>query len=259
MDSRSQTNVSPAAMRVLHKELSQLIREPVEGFIVEPDTKDLFKWRVVIFGPPETIYQGGYFKAELRFPTDYPLNPPTLRFTSLIPWHPNVYKTGEVCISILHDPGEDEQSGEHPNERWNPTQSVRTILLSVISLLNEPNTSSPADVDASVAYRKWKMCGDEEYVQRVREQVKLSKEQAAKDGVVVPESVENYCIKTSIEEVSPQERPVDRPGKSGSEWWDEEDLEDYYDNVLSGEEEYHDSSDDEQEPANATDEDDDDE
>lgn len=46
--------------------------------------------------------------------------------------------------------------GERIEERWNPTQNVRTILLSVISLLNEPNTYSPANVDASVMYRKWR-------------------------------------------------------------------------------------------------------
>uniref|UniRef100_A0A8I5MZ79 UBC core domain-containing protein n=1 Tax=Papio anubis TaxID=9555 RepID=A0A8I5MZ79_PAPAN len=71
-------------------------------------------------------------------------------------WHPNIYETGDVCISILHPPVDDPQSGELPSERWNPTQNVRTILLSVISLLNEPNTFSPANVDASVMYRKWK-------------------------------------------------------------------------------------------------------
>lgn len=73
-----------------------------------------------------------------------------------------------MCISILHQPGHDEQSGEHPNERWNPTQSVRTILLSVISLLNEPNTYSPANVDASTSYRKWKEHGDGQYERIVR-------------------------------------------------------------------------------------------
>ena len=57
-------------------------------------------------------------------------------------------RNGEVCISILHPPTEDPQSGEHPSERWNPTQNVRTILMSIISLLNEPNCSSPANVDA---------------------------------------------------------------------------------------------------------------
>lgn len=67
-----------------------------------------------------------------------------------------VFQNGDLCISILHPPVDDPQSGELPCERWNPTQSVRTILLSVISLLNEPNTFSPANVDASVMYRRWR-------------------------------------------------------------------------------------------------------
>lgn len=53
-------------------------------------------------------------------------------------------------------------------ERWNPTQSVRTILLSVISLLNEPNTSSPANVDASVSYRKYCEGKDDEYYRIIK-------------------------------------------------------------------------------------------
>lgn len=62
-----------------------------------------------------------------------------------------------MLIDLFSDPPiDDPHSGELPSERWNPTQSVRTILLSVISLLNEPNTSSPANVDASVMFRKWK-------------------------------------------------------------------------------------------------------
>ena len=48
--------------------------------------------------------------------------------------------------------------------------SSRTILLSVISLLNEPNTFSPANVDASVMYRKWKESKgkDREYTDIIR-------------------------------------------------------------------------------------------
>lgn len=67
-----------------------------------------------------------------------------------------IFQNGDLCISILHPPVDDPQSGELPCERWNPTQSVRTVLLSVISLLNEPNTFSPANVDASVMYRRWR-------------------------------------------------------------------------------------------------------
>ncbi|PKU38084.1 ubiquitin-conjugating enzyme e2 r2 [Limosa lapponica baueri] len=93
--------------------------------------------------------------AHIKFPIDYPYSPPTFRFLTKM-WHPNIYENGDVCISILHPPVDDPQSGELPSERWNPTQNVRTILLSVISLLNEPNTFSPANVDASVMFRKWR-------------------------------------------------------------------------------------------------------
>lgn len=55
-------------------------------------------WKVGIFGPPETVYQGGYFKTELRFPADYPLSPPTLRFLSPIPWHPNIYSASPIYL-----------------------------------------------------------------------------------------------------------------------------------------------------------------
>lgn len=64
-----------------------------------------------------------------------------------------VYREGEVCISILHPPGDDEMSGELAAERWMPTQTVASIMLSVISMLNDPNLSSPANVEASVMYR----------------------------------------------------------------------------------------------------------
>jgi ubiquitin-conjugating enzyme E2 R len=108
-----------------------------------------------------------------------------------------VYENGDLCISILHPPVDDPQSGELPCERWNPTQNVRTILLSVVSLLNEPNTSSPANVDASVMYRRWKESKgkDKEYENIIKKQVALSKTEAEKDGVVVPITLEDYIVK----------------------------------------------------------------
>ena len=64
-----------------------------------------------------------------------------------------VYPDGKVCISILHPPGDDPSGYEHSSERWSPVQSVDKILLSVVSLLAEPNDESPANVDAAV--RAW--------------------------------------------------------------------------------------------------------
>jgi ubiquitin-conjugating enzyme E2 R len=85
--------------------------------------------------------------------------------------YPQGLSSNSVCISILHPPVDDVQGGELPGERWNPTQSVRTILLSIISVLNDPNTFSPANVDASVAFRNWKEGKNTKYLDVIKAQV----------------------------------------------------------------------------------------
>ncbi|CAH8443022.1 unnamed protein product [Dicrocoelium dendriticum] len=185
-----------SATKALQNELIDLNTSPVEGFKVNPSAlENMFVWDVAIFGPPMTLYEGGYFKARLYFPTDYPYNPPSVQFLTKM-FHPNIYENGEVCISILHSPGDDPQSGELASERWNPTQTVRTILLSVISLLNEPNIHSAAHVEASVSYRKWIESGgkDDEYERIVRSLVQQTSADAEKDGVCVPRTLEEYCV-----------------------------------------------------------------
>ncbi|KAF7696730.1 ubiquitin-conjugating enzyme E2 R2 [Silurus meridionalis] len=190
----------PSSQKALMLELKSLQEEPVEGFrITLVAESDLYNWEVAIFGPPNTLYEGGYFKAHIKFPIDYPYSPPTFRFLTKM-WHPNIYENGDVCISILHPPVDDPQSGELPSERWNPTQNVRTILLSVISLLNEPNTFSPANVDASVMFRKWRDSKgkDKEYAEIIRKQVASTKADAERDGVKVPTTLAEYCIQTKV-------------------------------------------------------------
>uniref|UniRef100_A0A7N8X8C6 E2 ubiquitin-conjugating enzyme n=1 Tax=Mastacembelus armatus TaxID=205130 RepID=A0A7N8X8C6_9TELE len=188
------------SQKALMLEMKSLQDEPVEGFkITLVDESDMYNWEVAIFGPPNTHYEGGYFKARIKFPVDYPYSPPTFRFLTKM-WHPNIYENGDVCISILHPPVDDPQSGELPSERWNPTQNVRTILLSVISLLNEPNTFSPANVDASVMYRKWRDSKgkDREYIEIIRKQVLATKADAERDGVKVPVTLDEYCVRTQV-------------------------------------------------------------
>ena len=63
---------------------------------------------------------------------------------------PSVYPDGKVCISILHPPGNDPNQYESAAERWSPVQTVEKILLSVLSMLSEPNVESPANIDAAV-------------------------------------------------------------------------------------------------------------
>ncbi|KAK5870216.1 hypothetical protein PBY51_024870 [Eleginops maclovinus] len=189
-----------SSQKALMLEMKSLQDEPVEGFkITLVDESDMYNWEVAIFGPPNTHYEGGYFKARIKFPVDYPYSPPAFRFLTKM-WHPNIYENGDVCISILHPPVDDPQSGELPSERWNPTQNVRTILLSVISLLNEPNTFSPANVDASVMYRKWRDSKgkDREYIEIIRKQVVSTKAEAERDGVKVPITLDEYCVRTRV-------------------------------------------------------------
>jgi len=150
---RTTHNMTTASSKLLQNQFKKIQSDPVEGIFVELNNDNLFEWRVFIEGPKDTFYETGIFQLLMKFPNDYPMSPPVVQFTSEF-WHPNVYTDGKVCISILHPPGHDEMSGELPEERWLPTQTVTTILLSIISLLSAPNISSPANVDASVEWRK---------------------------------------------------------------------------------------------------------
>ncbi|CAK5270975.1 unnamed protein product [Mycena citricolor] len=118
------------------------------------DDDNLYEWDILIIGPRDTLYEGGFFKARLSFPPEFPLLPPKMRFITPM-WHPNIYADGGVCISILHAPGEDQYGYEDAGERWMPVHTVESILISVISLLSSdtPNTDSPANLDAALEVR----------------------------------------------------------------------------------------------------------
>ena len=76
--------------------------------------------------------------------------PPKMIFTKKM-WHPNIYPDGRVCISILHPPEIDSfNEQETLDEKWRPVLGVREIVLSVLSIINEPNLDSPANVEAAI-------------------------------------------------------------------------------------------------------------
>lgn len=142
-----------AAVAHLQKQLKELTTSAIGGFRIEVDS-DIFQWTVWFLGPSDSCYQGGVYKALMTFPKDFPMNPPEFRILSAI-WHPNVYADGRVCISILHPPGADD--GETAMMRWLPIHSVRSVLVSVISLLSDPDpkeAGAPANVDALVNFRR---------------------------------------------------------------------------------------------------------
>lgn len=141
---------------------------------------DIFNWNVaLIVINPDSLYYGGYFKAKMTFPNNYPYAPPTFQFTRPL-YHPNIFADGKLCISILHAPGDDEMSGESAGERWSPAQRVESVLISIISLLDDAECSSPANVDAGVMLRK----DLEGFKRRVKEDVEKSKADIPPDFVM---------------------------------------------------------------------------
>jgi len=141
------------ALKRLMAEYKQMTLNPPEGIIAGPTNEEnFFEWEAHIMGPEDTCFECGLFPAKITFPPDYPLSPPRMQFTCDL-FHPNIYPDGRVCISILHSPGEDPLGYELSAERWSPVQSVEKILLSVVSMLAEPNDESSANVDAAKMWR----------------------------------------------------------------------------------------------------------
>ncbi|XP_010158066.1 PREDICTED: ubiquitin-conjugating enzyme E2 G2 [Eurypyga helias] len=146
--------------------LTELTLNPPEGIVAGPmNEENFFEWEALIMGPEDTCFEYGVFPAILSFPLDYPLSPPKMRFTCEM-FHPNIYPDGRVCISILHAPGDDPMGYESSAERWSPVQSVEKILLSVVSMLAEPNDESGANVDASKMWRE-----DREQFNKIAKQI----------------------------------------------------------------------------------------
>jgi ubiquitin-conjugating enzyme E2 G2 len=86
--------MTSTALRRLLQEYRALTNAPPEGIIAGPVKEDdLLVWEALIQGPEGTPFEGGLFPAELKFPRDYPLNPPSMRFLCDL-WHPN----GEFCL-----------------------------------------------------------------------------------------------------------------------------------------------------------------
>lgn len=111
------------------KEIKKLETEPIVGIYAEPEKDNPRYFKVMIAGPKDSPYEGGLFKLQLYLPEEYPMVPPKVLFMSKI-YHPNIDFLGRICLDIL-------------KKNWSPALQVRAVLLSVQSLLSEPNTEDP--------------------------------------------------------------------------------------------------------------------
>lgn len=95
----------------------------------------------------------------LIFPEDYPTKPPKCKFTPPL-FHPNVYPSGTVCLSILNE-----------DEGWKPAITIKQILLGIQDLLNDPNPASPAQKDAYMLYKNDRITYEKRILLQARENV----------------------------------------------------------------------------------------
>jgi len=106
-----------------------MCKDPPAGCSAGPVGDDLFHWQATIMGPAESPYQGGVFFLTIHFPTDYPFKPPKVAFTTKI-YHPNINSNGSICLDILRS-------------QWSPALTISKVLLSICSLLTDPNAEDP--------------------------------------------------------------------------------------------------------------------
>lgn len=117
------------ASKRIQKELADLQKDPPTSCSAGPAGDNLFEWTATILGPPDSPYQGGVFFATIHFPPDYPFKPPKVAFTTKV-YHPNVNSNGAICLDILKD-------------QWSPALTISKVLLSISSLLTDPNPDDP--------------------------------------------------------------------------------------------------------------------
>jgi ubiquitin-conjugating enzyme E2 D/E len=117
------------ALKRLQRELIEIQKDTPTNCSAGPNNNDLFNWEATIIGPTETPYEGGIFKLKILFPADYPFKPPKITFETRI-YHPNINANGGICLDILKD-------------QWSPALNITKVLLSICSLLDEPNPDDP--------------------------------------------------------------------------------------------------------------------
>jgi len=117
------------ALKRINKELQDLSKEAVSNCSAGPTGEDMFHWQASIMGPDKSPYAGGVFFLDIAFPNDYPFKPPKVKFKTKI-YHCNVNDQGGICLDILKD-------------QWSPALTTSKVLLSICSLLTDPNPNDP--------------------------------------------------------------------------------------------------------------------
>jgi ubiquitin-protein ligase len=129
-------------LKRLKRDIVDIIKNPLnkEGIYYIHDEINILNGYALICGPKDTPYEYGYYLFHIKFPSDYPASPPTVVFCNQdrkfnTRFNPNLYRNGKVCLSILNT---------WKGEGWTSCITLRTILITLSSILNDtPLTNEP--------------------------------------------------------------------------------------------------------------------
>ena len=127
------------------KDITEIIKSPLEpeGIYYKHDDNNILLGYALIIGPNNTLYKYGFYFFKFEFPNNYPNSPPKVTFlTNMnnIRFHPNLYRNGKCCLSLLNT-----WSGE----QWSACQSIKTILLNLLILFdNKPLLHEPGILES---------------------------------------------------------------------------------------------------------------
>jgi ubiquitin-conjugating enzyme E2 D len=129
--------MSKANRRILN-ELEEIKSDPPSNCNAGPINENIYLWEGTIIGPSDSPYAGGMFKLLIHFPSNYPFKPPKIKFETPI-YHPNINRHGSICLDIL-------------GTNWSPALTIVKVLLSISSLLTDPNPNDPLDQNIADIY-----------------------------------------------------------------------------------------------------------
>jgi len=124
----SSPTLNSSAKRI-QKELAEISLDPPCNCSAGPKGDNLYEWSSTIMGPAGSPYAGGVFFLDIHFPQEYPFKPPKVVYRTKI-YHCNINSSGAICLDILKD-------------NWSPALTISKVLLSICSLLTDPNPLDP--------------------------------------------------------------------------------------------------------------------
>ncbi|KDQ07542.1 hypothetical protein BOTBODRAFT_38739 [Botryobasidium botryosum FD-172 SS1] len=140
---------TPSSMTVkrIYREISDLKKEDMGKMTLAPTEASMFEWKGTIPGPEGSVYEGGMFNLTITIPNDYPFTSPRVMFTTRI-YHMNISPQGNICLDIL-------------KTNWSPALSLFKVMLSISSLLTDPNPKDPLVPSIASEYTRRRAAHDQ--------------------------------------------------------------------------------------------------